>query len=514
MRVADRDQYPFMTPAATSPRGNSFDRLPRPAILLALFAGNIAIWLLYSFFAFEGSALHQDITEAYVWGREFQLGYYKHPPFWAWIAGIWFSFMPHRDWAFYLLALVNANLGLLGAWKLIGCFAGGERRTEATLLLLLTPFYTFLAFKYNANSIFLSLWPWTAYFFVRSLDQDRLLPAALFGLLAAAEILSKYYAAILLASCLVALFFHPAWRRYLASARPFLSLAVCGLLIVPHLWWLATTGFLPFHYLDNERAYSFATALLNALGFLGGCIGLQAGILGAVLLMKPLSRADLGASLRRHWRDARFRFMTVLALGPAILTAIAGVLLHLRLSTNMTLGIFPLMPLLLMETRGVTEGVRARRVAWGLVFALILVSLGVSHLAAYQAFRAGQPPFVDPRREMALEAPRVWHRLVSARLAIVAGNTTYAGAAAFYSDDRPSELIDYNFAYSPWLTPDEVAHRGMLVICLKGELNCLSGAAPFVTANTAQIELALGHEFAGEQTPPVSFILIVVPPQK
>src|SRR5262249_8900619 len=110
----------------------------RSAVLVpALLVANTVLWVLYSLLALGGSSLHQDMTEAYVWGREFQLGYFKHPPFWSWIAGLWFLVLPQRDWAFNLLSMVNANLGLLGAWKLIGCFAGGERRLTATLLLLL-----------------------------------------------------------------------------------------------------------------------------------------------------------------------------------------------------------------------------------------------------------------------------------------------------------------------------------------------------------------------------------------
>ena len=78
--------------------------------------------------------------------------------------------------------MLNAGLGLYGSWMLIGDFAEGDKRLAATALLLLTPFYTFLALKYNANSIFLSLWPWTMHFFVRSIDNRRLGDAILFGL--------------------------------------------------------------------------------------------------------------------------------------------------------------------------------------------------------------------------------------------------------------------------------------------------------------------------------------------
>ena len=104
------------------------------------------------------------MLEAYAWGREFQLRYSKHGPFWACVAGAWFSVFPNNNTSFVALEAANATFGVLGAWLLIGCFAQGWARHAATLLLLATPFYTFQAYKYNANTIFISLWPWTLYF--------------------------------------------------------------------------------------------------------------------------------------------------------------------------------------------------------------------------------------------------------------------------------------------------------------------------------------------------------------
>ncbi len=503
-----------MTSAAAGPSRSFFDRFPRPAIVFALFLGNVAAWSIYSAFAHEGSALHQDVTEAYAWGREFQLGYYKHPPFWAWIAGIWFSFMPHRDWAFYLLALLNANIGLLGAWKLAGRFASGDKRVGATLLLLLTPFYTFLSFKYNANSIFLSLWPWTAYFFARSIDETRLVPSVVFGAMAAAALLSKYYAAILLASCFFAALVHPGRRRYFASPRPYLALGVCALLVAPHVWWLVNTGFLPLRYIAGEMAYSFPVSVLTSFEFLGGCIALQGLMLGAVLLIKPFSRSNLAGTIRERWRHPRFRFMAILALGPVLLTAIAGPLLHLRLDTNMAIGIFCLVPLLLLEVSGTAEARRIRRLSWGFVLALTVGALCISPFAANWAFRQGQPTSIDPRREAADEATWIWHQLTSTPLAIVTGNSDYASAVSFYSEDRPHQFIDFNFDYSPWLTREEVSRQGMLAICLKSDSTCLASSAAFATATTTQVEIDLRHEFAGQQTSPTSFVLTIVPPRR
>ncbi len=160
---------------------------------LAATAGFVlffAAWTTSEAFLEASKSLHFDLLEAFAWGQEFQLGYNQHGPFWAWIAGAWFLVFPNTNAAFVLLEALNATLGLVGAWLLIGLFARGWTRHAATLLLVATPFYTFQAYKYNANTIFLSLWPWTLFFFVKSLDNMKMRNAVLFGVFAAFSILS------------------------------------------------------------------------------------------------------------------------------------------------------------------------------------------------------------------------------------------------------------------------------------------------------------------------------------
>ncbi|MGZ5861962.1 MAG: hypothetical protein ACXWKB_01570, partial [Methyloceanibacter sp.] len=109
----------------------------QPSLLssLALLVIFVITWTVYGVISSAPAVIHNDMAEAYVWGREFQLGYLKHPPFWAWIAGLWFEVFPRADWAFTLLAMLNAGLGLYGSWMLIGDFADGDRRRAATVLL-------------------------------------------------------------------------------------------------------------------------------------------------------------------------------------------------------------------------------------------------------------------------------------------------------------------------------------------------------------------------------------------
>ena len=267
---------------------------PGAGLVLALFAAFVAVWSAYFTISQAPASVHNDMAEAYVWGQEFQLGYNQHPPFWAWICGAWFSVFPRAGWAFAILSSLNAGIGLLGAWRLIGRFAEGEKRSAATLLLLLTPFYTFLSYKYNANSIFLSIWPWTLYFFLRSIDGRALLDAVLFGLCMGLALLSKYYALILAATCLIAALQHPLRRRYFASASPYVSVGVAAALFAPHLWWLLSSGAPPLRYLSRISGRGFGEVATFAATAFFGALAQNAVVFAVVAIV---SRARPGEAM-------------------------------------------------------------------------------------------------------------------------------------------------------------------------------------------------------------------------
>jgi hypothetical protein len=45
--------------------------------LLAIF---VTVWTLYGVISAAPAAIHNDMAEAYVWGRQFELGYFQHMP--------------------------------------------------------------------------------------------------------------------------------------------------------------------------------------------------------------------------------------------------------------------------------------------------------------------------------------------------------------------------------------------------------------------------------------------------
>ena len=173
-------------------------------------------------------AVWDDMLEGWAWGQEFQLGYYKHPPLYAWIVGLWFKVFPRVDASYYLLSAINIGAGLLGVWRVSGLLLGKYARLSTVSLLMFAPSYQYPATNFNANTILLSLWPWAAYFFVNPFRQTvgRTGPSSeSFG---GCALLSKYSSILFLASCFLAALLHPRRRDYFRSAAPYCAVLACG----------------------------------------------------------------------------------------------------------------------------------------------------------------------------------------------------------------------------------------------------------------------------------------------
>jgi 4-amino-4-deoxy-L-arabinose transferase-like glycosyltransferase len=487
---------------------------PNLPLMLGLLAAFVTIWTLYFAISDALSAIHNDMAEAYVWGQEFQLGYNQHPPFWAWICGLWFSVLPRSGWAFAILTSLNAGIGLCGAWMLIGNFADGRKRLAATVLLLLTPFYTFLSYKYNANSIFLSVWPWTLHFFVRSIDRRQLADSLLFGLCVGLAMMSKYYALILVATCFIAAVGHPARSKYFASTSPYVSAAVAAVICAPHAWWLLTSGAPPLRYLAKVSEQGLgAVAGYSVRTFLGS-LALNGAVLLTVALVARTLPQRWMASLRLRWQNPTFRTLVLLTLLPLVLTILAGFVLRTKISTNMMIGTFSLVPLLAIEIIDPPQVERLYRVAAWLAAALTFGALALSPaIALTKAWLSNDDNDIQPRKKLALEATRLWHAMTHLPLAYVGGDIVYADAVAFYGPDRPHVFVKFDFFRNQWVTPQDLAEHGLLAICVKDDRDCLASTAGFATPRSTRTELSLTHGFWGHHAPPANFVVTIIPPR-
>lgn len=452
-------------------------QLFRPKHLVAVLALYVLYWTVYG--STFHAVIHHDMAEAWVWGREFESGYFKHPPLFAWIAGAWFQLFPREGWSFYLLSSLNAAVGLAGVFAIARRYLPPRAAWAGLLLVMLTPFFNLLALKFNANSVLLSLWPWTVYFFLRALEPKaeepevkRLAFAAAFGVLAGLSLLGKYFSVVLVASCVLASFAAPDARRLYRGAVPYVAVAAALLVITPHVLWVASHGFPTVEY-AVDKTHSPRLAVLSR-GFVAATqTGVFHGIAAAVFLIVFASvRRRAGLRLLTAARRKSYHPLAVLTLGPLVLTLVACLAVNVRISTQFMIPAFFLLPITVLLICGLMVSgdrlARLSRITAGIAAALFIGSILTREIAAHASF--GAPPI--PLDLYARDATRLWHEKTGQPLRIVAGDNQQAMVMAFYSPDSPSVFTDFDPRHAPWITSQRVEREGILVVCAGLESTC------------------------------------------
>lgn len=491
--------------------------------LCFLLAAHVVTWTLYGALGLRGG-VHEDMLEAWVWGKELQFGYFKHPPVFAWVAGVWFRLMPLADWSFYLLAALNSALGLYAIWLLAGLFVDGSRRLTCVLIAMLTPLYGVLALKFNANSMLLASWPLATWFFVRTIRERRVLDSIGLGVFCALALLTKYYSALLLIAFFVVAVLHPSRRAYWRSLSPYLAGATFLALIAPHVWWLIGTNALTFGYagtkigfdLKQTLSWTAVTALAPLLFFAPAT---------ALLLGFRAERWRMAWAAVRAWAsDPTHSRLALLALAPFLLTLGWG-LGGVKVSVSYTIPIFFLLPVLIVVVldKHITPQVERRlvRVAGALMLGVALLS----PLLGYVRFITDTRAAIEPREEVAVEMTRLWRQKFGQPLRLVAGSTAFASAVPFYSPDHPSQFIGFSEKNAPWVTPERLAREGLLIICEQWDQWCRAELAKRLIGYRPTTDSAVNRDFGflpfepefprtayGRQAPGVKLFITMIPP--
>ena len=198
-------------------------------------------------------SLPLDTQEALVWGKFCLWGTTKHPPLSGWVAWAFYNLIGKTDVLFYALSPLCVLAGLWGIYKLAKCFLPPLSALMATAFQLGILFYTFSAVEFNVNVISIALWPWTAYFFWRAYQKNKLKNWLLLGVFMALNILNKYVGSVLgMALGVFIVCDKKAWRIF-KNPRAYLAAFVCLILLIPHLKWLYDTHFEMLNYIGTRN---------------------------------------------------------------------------------------------------------------------------------------------------------------------------------------------------------------------------------------------------------------------
>jgi Dolichyl-phosphate-mannose-protein mannosyltransferase len=444
----------------------------RPGTVLACVLGlHLLVWTILPILICNN--LQLDLAEDLALGKEWQLGYWKHPPL-PWLMADLVYRLTGSVEAVYVLGPLAAVLCFYGVWLLGREVLDEFRALVAVLALEGIHFYNFSVVKFAHDQMQLPFWAFTGLFLYRGLVRGRMLDWALAGAFLAGAFWSKYAAFALAATLGLLLLFDPWARRAWRTPGPYVMALIFAFAIAPNAWWLATHDFMPFHYVD-ERARAAAhwyQYLLYPLQWTASQALLLAPAAGLLALLYP--RGGLHQQrLPQQIAPFNRRYVTALALGPFLVTTVVAAALGRLAITMWGYPLWSFAPLaVLMWFRPVADARRLPRFAAAFVIILLAWPL------AYVAVEIGEPFLRDrpkatqfPGQIMANFITREWHERYGTPL-VYAGGTEFAvNNLAVYSPDRPHVVPHGDPKLAPWVDMSDLRRRGAVLVWEEGQLN-------------------------------------------
>ncbi len=433
------------------------DRTARALLVFHVVAWTLVPWAV-------NDALPLDTIEALAWGREWELGYSKHPPLSAWAAEIAGWFAGGADVGLYALSALCTAVGLAVVWRLTRELLGSQRALLALVLSEGVIYHGFTSPEFNVNVLQIPLWAGAMLGYWRGLRTGRLGWWALLGVCMGLALLSKYLAGALLVAMAVDTLKRE--RRVLATAGPYVAGALCIALFAPHASWTVENEFVSLTY-GVRRAGGGEHEWLNHAVYPAKFLVAQLAAIGALvwllLVWKPARRAAGDEEARPRL------FLLTMTLGPI------GALVVLSLATGFELRSMWATPMLLTLGPCAMACLSVRfpeiKKIDGLVWACVIVMAPVLAYAGTSAltmrFRDKPKRVNYPGAAIGAEVTRLWRERVSGPLPIVVGTEWDAGLIGWYSPDRPSVYIHGDPVHAQWLDDDDVHEGGGLIVWVK-----------------------------------------------
>ncbi|TMJ92922.1 MAG: glycosyltransferase family 39 protein [Alphaproteobacteria bacterium] len=431
----------------------------RPEAAFAAFlALHLVIWTALPALLYPNLPL--DLIEALTYGREWQLGYDKLPPLPWWLVELVYRMVGH-DVAYYALAQIAVVLAFAIVWLTAGELVGAVGALVAVLILDGLHYFHFTAAKFNHDVIQLPLWALAGYAFHAALRRGRMGHWVLLGCA---------IGIVLAAPLALFLLLDRQARPALATAGPYIALALALLIMAPHLVWLVRNDFLPFAYASARAAPSrgILDHVLHPLVFaLGQLVFLLPALAIAAAVIWPQPKGEDAAMPGAAKADAfDRRIVTLLAFGPAATTvAISalsgrGAIAMWGYPLWLFLGLW-----IVLHARTAIEPARLGRIAaaWAGVFVLFAVVFAASY-SVLPAIDHRYRAVFYPGDRLADELARRFRAATGRPLTYVIGSMWDGGNVAHYAPEQPRVLIDGDWRRAPWIDLGDVRSKGAVVV--------------------------------------------------
>ncbi len=447
----------------------SLDRRAATTLVLAMSIAHAVIWTVILTYLKSGLDIHMDTAEAFTWGRQFLLGYGKHPPLSGWIAGLWFRVFPAADWAAYGLAMATTAVGLVATWAIARRVLNPRRSMFVVLLLMIYPIVNFKGYKFNPDLLQFAILPLLVFVFIRAFETRQIKWGTVLGIVAALALLTKYWALLMIGAIGLAALCHPDRWLFLRSGAPWAAMAVFAVLVAPHVYWLIGSNFEPLDYASrNYVGTRGPSAAPFVLGYLRQAV---------LLWIPPLLAGLFALRFRTVWfqpppRDAVQRsnawLVWFILAALIVVPALAALALNVAMKSDWGIPLYFLVPVAVLALPHLSIP-RAALVRAGIVVAgFVAVSAVLAPF--YMNVRLGlgdaksATNYLRSRSVLMRDLTEYWHHRYNAPLPAVIGGEELALLAAFYSPDHPI-VVAFEHRLLPQAKIQALRRSGFIGLC-------------------------------------------------
>jgi Dolichyl-phosphate-mannose-protein mannosyltransferase len=481
-------------------------------VLILLY---VLLWWAYAVVEKNTQGIHIDMAEQFSWSLQPAFGYPKHPPFCAWVVGVWFAVFPRANWAYYMLSVSMSGVALGFSWLIsVRVVDGGQKRAVALVFLAFATTFNFIALKYNQDSMLIPTWAVASWLFLRSFERRTLLWGCAAGLGAAVTMLTKYWSFFLILGFIAGALSDPRRALYLRSPAPWASVIVGAALLAPNIVSLIDYNFEPFSYaVQAHAARTYLGSFVSIGSYFTGVLYIAGGFLALVLAAQP----DVNT-----WRDMLWpthgerRLMMTVTLVAWLAPVVLAIVPKTNLGPLWTMPCWSMLPAILLSAPRLTVTPRAAGAVLATAFMVPLVALLAAPAWAFMILEHGPSHMAVYDEPVAREAERLWSQVSDKPLAYVTGNESLAWACSFYCRSRPRALPNFSFHQAHWISRDDMLVKGFIAICETVDRSCIDAAYKFAGHSAALSErtIALKRRDFGTASVPQNFTFIISLPPK
>jgi len=408
-----------------------------------------------------------DVAEMLSWGRDWSLGYSKHPPLPAWIAEFAAFLSGGSIWGVYLASYAVVGVCFWAAWRL-GCELLSPREAFfAALALEGLVYFHFDACELNHNVLLAGTWALTVLCFFRALRGGRNRAWLALGVCMGLTMLSKYSAGFLFLAMLLFMIFQPAMRGWWKRPGPYLAGAIAFLIFLPHALWCLGHQLGPLKHLLHQSKLN-QHSWWHHVRFPGYFLISQlVRLMPVLLILLPLT--GWRWRLRTLTPDQRFGrdFLLAIVLGPFGLHVLLSLLLGIEVRDQWGYQLWTfagIVVLFFVETDAANWSfARSGRLALTITTLFLVVVATRNLLGPTLSGKTLRIHF--PGKPLAERLEKTWQERYGQPIPIVASSDNFMGnSVAWYISGRPLLYLPYSPAETPRVGDRDLNKKGGVIV--------------------------------------------------